>query len=76
MISACMACGSANLNSSPGEEHTGQTALGLSGAMSGSVLCNDCGHYGSPLDFDSEKSRAAYAKSKTQGNSQEKKPKK
>ena len=64
MIPACMNCGSANLNSNPGEEYSAQTAYGMSGAMTGNVLCNDCGHYGLPLDFVSEKSREAYAKSK------------
>ena len=64
MISACMECGSNDINSSPGEEYSAQTAYGMSGAMAGNVLCNKCGHYGLPLDFVSEKSREAYAKSK------------
>ncbi|MFA5106213.1 MAG: hypothetical protein WC506_04615 [Candidatus Micrarchaeia archaeon] len=64
-ISACMKCGSKDLEANPGAEFLGYTAVGLSGAMSGQVLCKKCGYFGYPIAFGSEKARAAYEKSKT-----------
>ncbi len=64
-IYACMKCGSGDLEANPGAEFLGFTAVGLSGAMSGQMLCRKCGYYGYPIIFGSEKARAAYEKSKT-----------
>lgn len=58
----CMKCGSANINSNPGRLYAAQTAWGMSGAMSGQVLCNKCGHYGFPILLVKEKGRRAHEK--------------
>ena len=59
-----MKCGSNELDSDPGAEYAAQTDLGIAGAVSGKVLCRKCGNFGFPLEFDSEKVREEYAKSK------------
>ncbi|HQT44537.1 MAG TPA: hypothetical protein PLO51_01035 [Candidatus Micrarchaeota archaeon] len=68
-ILACMKCGSANLNGNPGAEYLGYTAVGLSGAMSGEMLCNRCSYFGYPIEFSTEKARKVYedSKAKTRG---------
>jgi len=63
-IYACMKCGSKDLDSDPGGAYAAQTRLGMSGAVSGQMLCNKCGNFGFPLEFDSEKSRKKYEESK------------
>lgn len=64
-IYACMKCGSKDLEANPGAEFLGYTAVGLSGAMGGEMLCNKCGYFGYPIDFPTEKARKAYEDSKT-----------
>ena len=64
-ILGCMKCGSNEFDSDPGAEYAAQTEFGLGGAVSGKVLCKKCGSFGFPLEFDSEKVREEYAKSKT-----------
>jgi TM2 domain-containing membrane protein YozV len=60
-IESCVKCGSKDLNSNPGGAYSAQTAYGLSGAMSGKMLCNKCGNFGFPITFQSEKERRRYS---------------
>lgn len=64
-ILGCMKCGSNRLESSPGGAYAAQTELGISGGVSGQMLCKKCGNLGYPLEFDSEKIRKEYEKKKS-----------
>jgi len=57
-----MECGSGNLNSTPGGAYAWNTDAGMS--LAGFVFCNNCGFYGIPLIFKSEKARKAYENAK------------
>ena len=64
-ILACMKCGSSDLDANPGGVYAAQTEMGMSGAVSGQVRCRKCGSFGFPLEFDNEKTRMQYVKSKS-----------
>lgn len=65
-IYGCMKCGSSDMEANPGGAYAAQTEFGMSGAVSGQVLCRKCGHFGSPLAFDSEKIRGEYERKKAE----------
>ena len=60
-----MKCRSKDLDSDPGGIYAAQTRLGMSGAVSGQMLCKKCGNFGFPLEFSSEKMRMEYVRKKS-----------
>lgn len=63
-ILGCMKCGSNRLESSPGGLYAAQTEMGIGGGVGGQMLCKQCGNFGQPLSFDSEKIRKQYEQTK------------
>ncbi len=58
-ITACMRCGSRNLDFTPGDGMAVFTKLGV-GPIGGIAVCKDCGRVGGPIVFGKEKDYRAF----------------